>query len=42
MSRFTFEYDMTHNVPGKVGTTEIRFDLVDGFVEGRVDDIFSA
>ena len=28
--RFTFEYDMTQNVPGTVGTTAIRFDLAGG------------
>jgi hypothetical protein len=28
--RFTFEYDMALNVPGTVGTTRIRFDLVEG------------
>ena len=28
--RFTFEYDMTQNVPGTVGTTAVRFDLAGG------------
>ena len=30
VNRFTFEYDMSLNVPGRIGTSEIRFDLVDG------------
>lgn len=28
--RFTFEYDMTQNVAGRIGVTEIRFDLTSG------------